>query len=301
MEEFGTFFSGFGGADIGLKMAGLGKSRWAVEKNEAIADCFRANFRETNVVVSDIRDLEPTSLSEVEFIHASPPCQEYSTARRLKNRHPEADAGLALIKFIKYLQPKYFTLENVPGYAASESFKSIVDCLNKAKYFVYWDVLDASSFGVPQSRKRLILRASKESFLPMLQQQEQKGWFQAVKDLIPGLEECDLADWQSKLLKDNPKRPLLMPRSGANVKNARGREWWEPAPTIRALEKCGGSHWADIITRKVTKKISPRVTSRLMTFPDDFILPDKPALSQQGLGNAVPPEFMRGIASSLLQ
>ena len=298
--KFGTLFSGGGGADLGLQMAGL-KPAWAVEKNEAIARSFSINFPEANLVVSDIKDVDPKDLERVDYIHASPPCQAFSIASRHKF---DDNTGLQIIKFIAYHQPKYFTLENVSGFRKSSVCEKIGKALQDYGYFCNWITLDARDYGVPQSRRRFFLMASR-SFFHLPRQLPRVGWLPVIKDLIAGGDfvESTLADWQSTLIEKTKsywQRPLLIPRMGANISTCVPRDGDQPAPTIRAFAKSRGSHWADIALTWTSLEVSPRATARLMTFPDWYKLPEDKKLAQVILGNAVPPLLMKQISEGLI-
>jgi DNA (cytosine-5)-methyltransferase 1 len=299
----GTLFSGGGGADLGISsVMGEESMAWAIERDRDTAMVFRDNFPHTKMLVSDVHLINPESLEPVDLLHASPPCQQYSSARKVKTQHRDADAGLYCSRYIKILQPIFFTLENVPGYVNSESFRAIINCLHKNRYFTQWQVCNASDYGCPQDRKRLILRASKSMLPPLTPSSDQRqGWYSVIKDLIADLPCCELAQWQQKRIQDVRDRPLLLPRAGSNVKTVKPRTAEKPSFTIRSMAAWGGTHCGDIVLSDgVTKKLTIEAIARLCAFPDSYQLPSRVSLSQKILGNSVLPPMMAAVVRSLV-
>lgn len=210
MKTFASLFSGGGGADIGAILAGL-KSIWAVELDSQVAEIYGTNIKHRPIDKS-IAQVDPKQLERPDVLWASPPCQAYSIARD-KNLpcRDDADIGLAIISFLKILQPPTFILENVEGYRKSKVFFAIVDALYRLNYWVNWEVLNAADFGVPQTRRRLILRAVKNGFVPALPQpQKWCSWYNAIADLIPKLQSVELAAWQLKRLQPDKLRDSFL-------------------------------------------------------------------------------------------
>ncbi|WP_331001109.1 DNA cytosine methyltransferase [Nostoc commune] len=77
-------------------------------------------------------------------------------------------AAIAVAEAIRQLQPRVFTLENVPGYQNSQSFSIILQVLESEGYFVNYSVVNMSDFGLPQARRRLVLIANKGFYHRML-------------------------------------------------------------------------------------------------------------------------------------
>lgn len=223
MKTFASLFSGGGGADIGAFLAGL-KPIWAVEIDPQVASIYATNIKHYPIVKS-ITQVDPKQVERPDVLWASPPCQAYSIARdkNLPSRD-DADIGLAIIPFLEILQPPTFILENVEGYRKSKVFFAIVDALYRLGYWINWEVLNAADFGVPQTRRRLILLAIKNGFVPSLPQpQKWCGWYEAIADLIPNLQTVELAAWQLKRLQpDKLANSFLIDSknaSGAVAKN----------------------------------------------------------------------------------
>lgn len=287
----GTLFSGIGGADIGLQQAGFDIA-WAIERDPCAADVYSKNFTHSPIV-TDICQVNPGDLDPIDLLWASPPCQQYSQARDKKLPiHEGADLGYEVIRFLEVLIPKYFCLENVPAYKSANSFKAIVECLNDMDYWTNWSILNAADHGVPQIRKRLILRAVRGGWLPELPlKQIWKGWYEAIADLVPVLPEAELAPWQARYLQNLKDSRALVPRVGARNYKEKGLNQipgHRPAPTIRAMGHDGHCYQFNAIVDAKVLRVTPRCYARFQTFPDTFWLPDRPSVAIKGIGNAVP-------------
>ena len=200
MKTVASLFSGGGGWEIGATAAGF-TPIWAVEHDPAIAEVYAANIG-AHVIAKDAQEVDPSTLESPNLLVVSPPCQNDSTARS-KNlpRRKDADVGLCVLDHVRILRPEYFFLENVEGYKRNKTYKKIFDGLHGLGYFVNVQVLNAADFGVPQTRRRLILRASRLGWLPPLPAPTPwLGWYQAIEDLVPRLPESRFADWQLKRL-----------------------------------------------------------------------------------------------------
>lgn len=206
MKTFASLFSGGGGADIGAAMAQF-QPIWGVELDLDIAGVYAANLGHQPIVKSVV-EVNPNSLERPDVLWASPPCQEWSVARsKSLPKRVDADIGYSIIPFLKTLQPKTFILENVEAYRKARVFHALVDVLHQLGYWTSWSVLNMADFGVPQTRRRLILRAVKDGFVPSLPQvQKWCGWYEAIANLIPTLPRipvCPLADRADVRASDN--------------------------------------------------------------------------------------------------
>lgn len=208
MSTFATMFSGGGGADVGLMAAGLSPV-WAVEYDPAIAQVYRRNIGE-HVIVSDVRSVDYAALPRVDWLHASPVCTNASVANpNGKESETDIETAQAVVRAIRAQTPQVFTLENVWGYRDYAAFRLILNALGDEGYFYDFEHVNAADFGVPQTRRRLILRASR-GLLPALPQPVTwMGWYAAIEDLIPTLPESQLAPWQLSRLPEELRTLLI--------------------------------------------------------------------------------------------
>ena len=211
--RFGTMFSGGGGADLGLMAAGLTPT-WGVEYDEKIAAVYAANIG-AHVLVADVRAVDYAALPRVDWLHASPVCTRASVANANASESDE-DLGMAraVVAALEAQTPAFFTLENVWQYRNFAAFRLILATLERGGWFYDYTHVNAADYGVPQTRKRLIVRASR-GLLPALPQPSPwVGWYAAVEDLLPGLPDSQLAPWQLARLPADLREAVLFSSNG---------------------------------------------------------------------------------------
>jgi len=198
VKRVATLFSGGELAGIGIHQAGY-ELAWGLELLPEIAAVAMHNLGH-NVYVGSILDYDPHNFPAVDGLHASPPCPSFSVANH-GGVETELDKALAHATawFIRVLKPEFVTIENVTAYRKSESYAKILGALEDMGYFVDARNYLASNYGVPQSRRRLIVRASRGLFREV-GRKPGGGWYAAVEDLLPGCPDDELADWQIKAI-----------------------------------------------------------------------------------------------------
>jgi DNA-cytosine methyltransferase len=182
IKTFASLFTGGGGADIGAKAAGL-ELAWGVELMPEIAEVANANLGR-HVKVANILDCTPSDFDRVDVLHASPPCPNFSVAKA-NGAETALDTALAakVAEFVTVLRPEVFTLENVMEYRKSRSWAAIEDALYSAGYWLNIEIVNFADFGVPQTRRRMIVRAIRGGWVPHLPQPVpwMSGWYAAIR------------------------------------------------------------------------------------------------------------------------
>ncbi|HEY1562562.1 MAG TPA: DNA cytosine methyltransferase [Caulobacteraceae bacterium] len=166
------FFSGCGGTSAGLRLSGM-EILVGIDMDAEAAMTFRSNFPESDFVCRDIRnvltwELErylPRARVQPLLFSACAPCQPFSKQNRGKS---PADQRAALLdelhRFIRRFRPEYIFLENVPGIQrinpADGPIGRFLRLLSELRYEVAYAVVDLLDYGVPQTRRRLVMTAS---------------------------------------------------------------------------------------------------------------------------------------------
>lgn len=223
-----TMFSGGGIAELGIKdqIRFMG----AVEYDPKIAAVHTQNHPESRMQNVDVREAQFSTYQGIDYLHASPVCKNFSAAKAQRGElELDIETARATAKAIDSIGPQVVTVENVPRYQGSEALKIITDKLDERGYS--WDitVFDAADYGVPQHRKRMLLRAvsGKRELPPLPEKQPQVGWYQAIADLDLPDDPKGLAPWQVRRLE---KAGVLTPAGEAPTPATYGTSTDFPIP-----------------------------------------------------------------------
>lgn len=308
-----VMFSGGGGIECGMLMAGINPAV-SVEfdptnpkLSQQMSLCHKTNFDNLLIrrTVQEVADLNFPGFPHVpNFLHASPVCSNFSDATRNVKKETELDiaAAQAVAKAIKVLAPFNFTLEQVASYKISQSYQIILNTLEN--YEVTEDILNFADFGLPQNRKRLIVRASKKGGLaPLTPLFEKTTWYEAIKDLIEGLPDDKLAPFQKPFL-GVVEVPVLIERHSKRFsgyeKQCRVSNFDVPSFALTKTKLQRGK-WGNVVLPDGTvKDAGVLVAARLQGFPDWFEFTESKNVAGAIIGYSVAPLFAYQMFKSFL-
>jgi DNA (cytosine-5)-methyltransferase 1 len=324
-------FSGCGGLTLGLKLAGF-RVIGAVEIDPLAVETYRSNHKRVIVWPQDIRSLSVAKVMqrlklrrrELDLLAGCPPCQGFSTMKTLNGhvsvKDRQNDLVLEFIRFVKALRPKAVMMENVPGLAKDKRLRRFIAELEALGYHCTHRVLDAADYGVPQRRRRFILIAGLRATIPF----GKRGAHQrTVRDALKGVDRLAKRDPLHSISERRGEkiRELirLIPKNGGSrldlsrkmqlkchlkcdgFKDVYGRmAWHEVAPTITG--GCCNPSKGRFLHPSRHRAITLREAALLQTFPltYSFSLRRGKFPAAQMIGNALPPEFVRRHAQSVL-
>ncbi|MEH2172297.1 DnaB-like helicase C-terminal domain-containing protein [Nostoc sp.] len=226
-----------------------------------------------------------------DYLHASPVCANFSQAHTAKagkgiETADDLSAAIAVAKAIRQLQPRVFTLENVPRYQNSQSFAIILDALEQEGYSVDYSVVNMADFGLPQARRRLVLVASRGFRVALPTRRKPIGWYKAIAHLIPSMIDSQLLPKQrqavEQFLTTNEPTPLLIQKVGGR-NGMKYKPGHLPCNTILRShftdhKGCNRSRFADIwLPDGTVKSLSIEGAAILQGFPSWYEWPKETA------------------------
>lgn len=320
------FFCGAGGLTRGLLDAGISVVA-GVDNDPGMRETYESNNRPSRFVCAGIADVDVVALrdrlgirqEEATLYAASPPCQPFSTLNNGYRSDKRKSLLLEFAEVVKRAPPDYLIVENVPG-LGNEMGRAVHDefvrILEVRGFRFVAAMLDAKEFGVPQTRKRFVLVASRHG-RPCLPEPTCLARFETVGDTIrrfPAIghgQSCDVyANHQARRLLPHHLRIVkAVPRDGGSRgdvadtsillkchqknpgthKDVFGRmSWGFPAPTLTC--RCTDVYCGRFVHPEQHRGISVREAAALQTFGDGYVFFGGSIGAQaRQIGNAVPP------------
>ncbi len=164
-------FSGCGGMSLGLEAAGFDIAA-SVEIDPVHSLVHHYNFPYGVTLCRDISEISSQDLlkaiadkgfkTDIDLIAGGPPCQGFSHMGKRQLDDPRNKLVFEYVRIVLEIQPKYFIFENVPGIITGNHKHFLTELItifeeNNYSLVKPVQVLDASVYGAPQKRKRLIL------------------------------------------------------------------------------------------------------------------------------------------------
>lgn len=328
-----SLFSGCGGLDLGFEQAGFERI-YANDFDKDAQAVFSLNLGEIDG--RDIHEVKEDEVPNGDILIAGFPCQPFSNAGNRKGVHDSR--GMLYkecLRMIAAIMPKVIVFENVKGLLSTKYIdgRKLVDVLvedlstiNDVGYNVAYQLLNASDYGVPQNRQRVLFVGirkdlDKSFIFPDKKPKENL----TLRHVILGIPEDvpDQVDWplspqalsmiehipQGGSWKDVPNE-CLTPRF-QRIKNDMVRYHSPNFYRRFSLDEINGTITASaqpencgIVHPLYNRRYTIREIARIQTFPDDFVFisdtPKNIAAMYKVIGNAVPPKLARVIAEAIM-
>jgi DNA (cytosine-5)-methyltransferase 1 len=162
---FGDAYCGAGGTSCGAKQAGL-EIKWACDMDPHAVETYGLNFASVWIEFCPFSDLltHPKETLRVDIAHCSPPCQTFSPAHTINCARDDYNSAciFSAWNLVEHASPRILTMEETSGLKERHKdvlYRVIMDLI-EAGYSVRWTVIDVLHYGVPQTRKRLIIIAA---------------------------------------------------------------------------------------------------------------------------------------------
>jgi len=321
-----SLFTGAGGLDIGFEEFKKFKIICASDIEKECKKTYNKNYSNVPFINKDINlisskeILEQTNGVYPDVIIGGPPCQGFSLMGDKNSCDPRNILFESYARLVKDLEPKCFVFENVKGVKSMFEGKYLIEIANTFSslgYDIYFDILDASDYGVPQKRERVIIVGTKVDrpyFYPNKKSisigklKTKKNVEEAIGDLVnkkeyPNhivLNHSDIVIQRYQLIPEGGKLPPpeelpqeIRRKNFGNTYNRLHR--LKVAPTMVPGNNAFPVH------PTLDRSLTPREAARIQTFPDDFIFTGDRRRQCISVGNAVPPLLGARLAQSIFE
>lgn len=318
-------FCGCGGLTVGLKRVGF-EIIGAVDIDPICIRTYEANHPGVKMWKKDVRMITVSAVKrrlglfkgELDLLAGCPPCQGFTPLRTLNGSRtiddPRNDLIFDFQRFVEGLRPKAIMMENVPELAQDDRFSKFVAALTNMGYHGHYRVLDASEFGVPQRRERLIYMAGLGFDIPFAARSYKKSTVRQAIGKLPRADQSgdSVHNTAERRSEGVMQRIRLIPKDGGSrtdlpdelqlechkrcdgFKDVYGRmKWDEPAPTITS--GCFNPSKGRFLHPEEDRAISMREAALLQGLPRRYKFRGTKSKSTIAsmIGNALPPPFIR--------
>jgi DNA (cytosine-5)-methyltransferase 1 len=298
--------AGGGGQAIGLEQAGIDHAGLVEISSHACAT-LRKNRPEWKVIEQDLNKLtDVAAFKGVDIVSGGLPCPPFSKAGKQLGKDDERNLFPAAINIVDQIRPRAVMLENVRGIldAVFEDYRTyIAGTLKKLGYVTEWRLLNASDFGVPQLRPRVVFIAVKTQYSdaftwpePLLHPPATVG--EVLYDMMAVNGWQGARAWKKQA---NEIAPTIvggsMKHGGPDLGPTRARRAWA-ALGVDGLVIADEPPPRDFVGMP---RLTVQMVARLQGFPDDWKFAGKKTNAYRQVGNAFPPPVALAVAGRLVE
>jgi DNA (cytosine-5)-methyltransferase 1 len=315
---FIDLFAGIGGFRIALEKAGA-KCVFSSEIDRYARQVYKANFNEEPS--GDITKIAEENIPVHDVLCAGFPCQPFSNIGVKRGfADPRGTLFYDILRIANYHRPKVLFLENVSGLLVHDKGNTLAvieNSLSGIGYKVYWKVLEATMFDLPQKRKRIFIIAirndiNKEFVFPvgvltnktmkdMLETNVHANCFISEEryERISALQKNGVSRYEKFVVgPDDFAHTLLAVDYEYNLVIDKTLPTGKFYNKQAAYKKTGCKN-ATIINKHCLRRLTPNECKRLQGFPEDFVMPVSNKRAYFLFGNAVPVPVVSAIFNQI--
>ncbi|WP_298726622.1 DNA cytosine methyltransferase [uncultured Ferrovibrio sp.] len=296
--------AGAGGQALGVEMAGFNHTG-LVENDRWACETLRLNRPQWNVLEQDLlNNFDPSPWKGVDLLAGGLPCPPFSVAGKQLGEKDERNLFEVGLDIVERIKPRAVMFENVRGMLdpVFDDYRARIKTrLEGSGYKVHWKLLNASDFGVPQLRPRVVFVALESEAADHFE------WPRPVpfnpptvgEVLLPFMAERGWPDAEKWAARANTIAPTIVGGSkkhgGPDLGPTRARKAWAelgvdgltianepPGPDFRGMPR-----------------LTVPMVARLQGFPPDWKFAGKKTNAYRQVGNAFPPPVAAAVASQI--
>lgn len=297
--------AGAGGQALGLEQAGFEHAA-LVEIDKDCCNTLRENRPEWDVCHQDLREFSGAGFSGIDLLAGGLPCPPFSIAGKQLGDADERNLFPEGIRLVREIMPKAVMIENVRGILGPsfEEYRTFIsEQISQLGYHTGWRLMNASDFGVPQLRPRVVFLAMRKdvahtlpwpapSLLPpptvgktLLSLMKSNGWPLAN-------------DWAKRATQIGPTIVGGSKKHGGpDLGPTRAKAAWLKL----GVDGKGIANEAPAPDFVGTPRLTVRMVARIQGFPDEWTFTGSKTAAYRQVGNAFPPPVAAAVATELAQ
>jgi len=297
--------AGAGGQALGLEKAGFDHTA-LVEIDKHCCATLRHNRPNWNVLEEDVRLFKERAadFAGIDLLAGGLPCPPFSVAGKQLGEKDERNLFDDALEIVAATRPKAVMIENVRGFLDAvflDYREKLKKQLGKLGYTTDWRLLNASDYGVPQLRPRVVIVALRKEYNdqfrwpdPLPHNPPKVG--ETLIDLMKARGWRGADDWAAKA---DEIAPTIVGGSkkhgGPDLGPTRSRKAWASL----GVEGRTIAPEAPDPFHNDMPRLTVRMVARLQGFPDDWHFTGAKTNAYKQVGNAFPPPVAQAVATQL--
>lgn len=313
--KFIDLFAGIGGFRYALESLEC-KCVFSSEWDKYCQESYNLNFNDTPC--GDITQIDEKEIPSFDILCGGFPCQPFSVSGKQRGfSDTRGTLFFDIARIVAYHKPKIILLENVKNLKAHNdgaTFEVISNTLNELNYNIYYQVLNAKNFGLPQNRERIAIVCIRKDIdsgkfkfpigcdklvtISDIKESDDKTEKYILKrnDIHIDYDKLKKAEKDGKVNKPVQIGVIANGGQGNRIYHENGIGITLAASSGGAAPKTGAYY----INGKV-RRLSPREAARLQGFPESFKIIDNDSQSLKQFGNSVPINLLKEVFKGLLE
>ena len=295
--------AGAGGQALGLAMAGFTHVA-LVEYESDYCKVLKDNRPEWNVICEDVHHFDGHSYEGVDLFSGGVPCPPFSVAGKQLGRDDERDLFPEAIRLIKEIKPRAVMLENVRGFLDPEfnDYRNhIFTSIRRLGYTTHIKLLNASDYGVPQLRPRVVIVGIHKDELgafsyPNERPEDAPTVGERLYDLMAANGWAGARQWANHA---DRIAPTLVGGSkkhgGPDLGPSRARKAWAEL----GVDGLGIANEAPAAGFEGMPRLTSRMMARIQGFPDTWTFGTRKTTACRMIGNAFPPPVAQAVGEKI--
>lgn len=297
--------AGAGGQALGLERAGF-EHEALVEIESSYCKTLELNRPKWNVLARSLCDFDATPFKGIDLLAGGLPCPPFSVAGKQLGENDERNLFPEALRLVEECRPRAIMIENVRGFldAIFEDYrKHLKEQLKKLGYETEWRLLNASEFGVPQLRPRVVIVALKKDLAcdfewPAVSAHNPATVGETLFDMMAANGWRGATAWRERA---NEIAPTIVGGSkkhgGPDLGPTRARKAWASLG-VNGLSIAEAAPERDFVGMP---RLTIPMVARLQGFPDIWQFAGKKTIAYRQVGNAFPPPVACAVATKIKQ